>query len=481
MNELAHLRGFTDDEQREIGMLVAQLKARSRRNMLRSSFYDGKNAVRDIGLTIPDSYLNIGLALGWAAKGVDGLARRCNLNGFVDKGGADLAALGLDELVESNYLFSELSQARTDSLIHGVSYLIGSRGDVDRDEPKALVTAKSALDGTGEWDVRARRLRSFFSVSERQGRDIVAFTLYIRGLTVSARLDGTRWEIERATPTFDVPVEPLVYKPRQSRRMGKSRITRPVMSAQMAALRALLRVEAHMDIYAIPRLVVLGAREGMFKNADGSQKAAWQVVFGRVLGLPDTTDSSVENQRADVQQFAAESPKPHLDQLSMLAKLVARETDLPDTDFALENLANPPSEGSYVSSRENLLAEAEGAMDDWAMPIRRTVQRGLATLNDYDTVPNEFLSIDTKWRSPMHLSRSAEADAGAKQVGAVPWLAETRIGLELLGLTTQQIDQALNERQAGFGRSLVSALVNRGRNGDRLAIETVVRNDNHGG
>ena len=63
-----------------------------------------------------------------------------------------------------------------------------------------------------------------------------------------------------------------------------------------------------------------------------------------------------------------------------------------------------------------------------------------------------------KFRNPRYLSRSAQADAGAKQLGAVPWLAETEVGLELLGLDSQQIARALAEKRRIAGRQVVAAL-----------------------
>ena len=211
-----------------------------------------------------------------------------------------------------------------------------------------------------------------------------------------------------------------------------------------------------MDIYAIPKLVALGVSEALFKNADGSPKTSWQVVFGRYFGIPD--DDEAMNPRADVKQFSAESPQPHLAQLNALAKLMARETDLSDADFALTDMANPTSSDSYSEARENLLAEADGAMDDWSVSIRRTVTRALAIQNGLDFVPREWASIETKWRPSKYLTRSAEADAGSKQLAAVPWLAETEVGLELLGLDAQQIERALAEKRKAQGRAVIAAL-----------------------
>lgn len=449
--------GLGEDELATLNACAEELDKKSRRNLLRSSYYDGKRAVQQVGTVIPPQYANIGLALGWAAKGVDGLARRCNLEKMIWAGG-DLESLGMSHLEESNFLFSEISQGRTDSLLHGVSYLITTKGDTDAGEPAALVHAKDALNAYGQWNARRRALDNLLSVTARDEGKITGFVLYLDGLTISAEKVDDVWHVERSPHAWGVPADPLVYRPRGSRRMGRSRITRPVMSHQDSALRALVRLEGHMDIYTIPKLILLGADESIFKNADGSTKASWQIALGRTFGIPDDTDAEQANQRADVKQFDAQSPDSHLAQLNALAKLMARETDLPDSDFALTDMANPTSADSYSASRENLISEAEGAMDDWSVPIRRTVTRALAIQNGLSEIPEAWGSIETKWRSPIYLSKAAAADAGAKQIGAIPWLAETEVGLELLGLDDQQIRRAMADRRRAAGRAVVAAL-----------------------
>lgn len=449
--------GLSDDELVTLNLCAEELDRKSRRNLLRSSYYDGKRAAQQIGSVIPPQYANIGLALGWAAKGVDGLARRCNLEKMIWAGG-DLDSLGMSELEESNFLFSEISQGRTDSLLHGVSYLITTKGDTGAGEPAALVHAKDALNAYGQWNPRRRSLDSLLSVTGRTDGKITGFVLYVDGLTISAEKSDGKWSVSRSEHAWGVPADPLVYRPRGSRRMGRSRITRPVMSHQDSALRALVRLEGHMDIYTIPKMILLGADESIFKNADGSTKASWQIALGRTFGIPDDDDSQAANPRADVKQFDAQSPDSHLAQLNALAKLMARETDLPDSDFALTDMANPTSADAYSASRENLISEAEGTMDDWSVPIRRTVNRALAIQNGLSSIPESWGSIETKWRSPIYLSRAAAADAGAKQISVVPWLAETEVGLELLGLDEQQIRRAMADRRRAAGRAVVAAL-----------------------
>jgi hypothetical protein len=451
--EALRLKGLSDDETVTLNVNLEQLREKQPRNLLRSGMYDGKRAVRQIGTVIPPQYSKIGLALGWAAKGVDGLGRRCVLEKMIWPNG-DLESLGYQELVDSNFLMPEISQGRTDSLIHGVSYLITTQGTDG--EPKALVHTKDALNATGQWNARKRRLDDLLSITSWKDDAPTGFVLYLDGVTITAERDGSGWSVDRSEHPWHVPADPLVYRPRTSRRMGRSRITRAAISTQDAALRALIRLEAHMDIYAIPKLMLLGADESIFKNADGSLKASWQIALGRAFGIPD--DDDAKNPRADVKQFDAASPEPHLAHLNALAKLMAREMDLSDSDFALTDLANPTSADSYSEARESLIAEAEDATDGWATPIRRSVTRALAIQNGLDEIPSEWASIDTKWRNPVHLSRTAAADAGSKQLAVVPWLAETEVGLELLGLDEQQIKRALAEKQKNAGRAIVAAL-----------------------
>ena len=472
VNETLRIPGLSDDETVTLNFLAKQLKDRTPHNRKRSDLYDGKSALRQVGSIIPPQYHRLGLALGWTAKGVDGLARRCTLDDMVWANG-DLDSLGFSELRDSNFLMSELSQGRTDSLMHGVSYLITTQGE--EDEPRALIHTKDALNATGEWNNRKRRLDNLLSVTSRESNRITGFVLYLDGETVNADLVDGKWQVSRSEHPWHVPADPMVYKPRTSKRMGRSRITRAAISHQYAALRELVRLEAHMDVFTIPQLILLGANEAMFKNADGSYKASWQIALGRALVLPDDDEAPAGSDgRADVKHITAQSPAPHLADLNALAKLEAREYDLPDSDFAMTDFANPTGAESYTASRENLIAEAEGATDDWSVPIRNSVIRALAMQNGETEIPSEWASIDTKWRSPMYLSKAAEADAGAKQVSAGPeWLKDTRVGMELLGLTTQQIDRALAERRQSVGRESAAAIIaaRTGASDDGVGVE----------
>lgn len=448
--------GLDSEVNAQINGLLSRLHHRRLDNIIRQTYYDNKRAIAKVGTLIPPQYFRLGLALGWSSKAVDLLARRCTLNGFIWPDG-DLSRIGGEDVWEGNHLGSEVDGAIVSALIHGPAFLVNTVGE--ENEPKSLIHVLDATEATGEWNRRTRSLDSLLSVNQRASDGKVeALALYLDGRTLTADRSDGKWTHEWQDHNYGVPAEVLPYKPRPKRPFGSSRITRPIMGLQDAATRALIRLEGHMDVYSYPELWMLGADPSIFKNSDGSAQTAWQIRLGRIKGIPD--DDGAEVPRADVKQIPGSDPTPHLDDIGALAKLMAREASLPDTAVAINDISNPTSAESYDTSQYELIAEAEGAIDDFRPALRRSYIRALAIQNEIpaDEIPEDWKSIDTDWRNPRFQSRAAQADAGSKQLAAVPWLADTRVGLKLLGLAEQEIDLALSERRRVQGSATLAAL-----------------------
>jgi hypothetical protein len=455
--ETVEIPDLTEDEAATLQQLLKELAAKTKRNLLRAQYYDGKRAIRQVGTIIPPQYFKLGIVLGWSAKAVDILSRRCNLDAFEWPDG-ELDDLGYSEVWEGNHLAAEISSATVSSLIHGTSFLVNTRG-VEK-EPKSLIHVKSALHATGQWNGRRRQLDNLLSITGRDDKGKpTGMVLYLDGLTIDMWREDGVWQVDKTSHPWGVPAEPLVYKPRADREFGTSRISRAVMSLHDAALRTVIRMEGHSDVYSFPEMWLLGADSGMFKNADGSLKTNWQLMLGRLKVIPD--DEEAANSRADVKQFAASNPEPHLQQLKQQAQLFSGETSIPLSSLGVSDMANPTSADSYIASREDLIAEAEGATDDWTRPLLRCLGRALAIQNEQNEIDPRWATIQPQWRSPMYLSKAAAADAGAKQVATIPWLAETEVGLELIGLTPPQIERALAERRRNAGRDVIAAIAGR--------------------
>ena len=447
---------LTVGEQSTLNELLKQLADKTPRNLLRAAYYDGKNAVRDLGISTPPNFQRIATVLGWSAKAVDILNRRCNLDGFVVPG-ATVDEFGMDDLWSDNYLDTEAPQAGVSSLIHSTAFLIATQGDTEADEPKALITAKDALTGTGRWNRRQRRLDAFLSIIDSdEDAKPTEMVMYLDRLNVTMTKTQGTWSVERREHKFDVPVEPLVYQPRLSRPFGSSRISRAVMSLHDSAIRTVIRSEVSAELYSVPQRVLLGADESASKNSDGSIKTAWQAIIGRIWAIPDDEDSATP--RADIKEFSQGSQAPHVAQLRAWAQLFAGETSIPISSLGISTEANPASAEAYYASREDLISEAEGTTDGWTPAWRRTAIRGLQMLNDWETVPDEVQKIRPKWRSPATPSRAAAADAAAKTIDKFPWLAESELGLELYGFDQSFIDRAMAEKRRQNGRQSLTEI-----------------------
>lgn len=458
MVDLIRIPDLLHHEQKALDELVAQWRAKRPRNNIRTAFYDMKNSSRDLmSAQIPDVIRKRKFVLGWSATAVDKLNRRCNLDSFYDVGGADLNSLGLGDYIQQNRLTSELSQAGVSSLIHAVSWLVTTQGDTEAGEPQVLTIARDATVATGMWDVRRRAIRSFLSITELDtDGEPTAMNLYLPNLNLILDKSTGVWTVSRKPHIYGVPVDPMRYKPRLGRPFGSSRISRDVMSYHVQALATMIRADVNGEAYSLPRYVLLGATEQSFQNADGSPKAAWQAAWDAVWAVGDDADVDGALARADVKQFTGSSPEPQNAHLRMLAQMFSGATGIPIGELGLIGDANPTSAEALQVSRDDLIAEAERTTDDWTPDVSAAVTRGLTMLNKGSLPDN--LDLRPVWRNPMHVSRAAAADAGTKVIEKFPWLAETEVGLELSGLSPDQIRRALAEKQKANGLAVLGRL-----------------------
>lgn len=140
------LPGVRDDVADLISQMANQLDRRAVRNQLRLSHYESKRRVSDIAQVIPPVYESYALSLGWSAKAVDALARRCRVDRLVWPGG-DLNDAGAAEWSAANRFEAESARAVTDSLIFGVGFMVATSGAAD--EPRGLLLPRDALEMTG--------------------------------------------------------------------------------------------------------------------------------------------------------------------------------------------------------------------------------------------------------------------------------------------------------------------------------------------
>lgn len=449
---MIHVPGLPDAETQVYNTLVGQLKSKQPRNELRDRYMDAK---KDVDLArwaanVP----TLGAVLGWPAKAVETLARRCRLVGFT-MDGAELSKFGIDELLDDNEYVRESRQGNVSSLVHAVSFEVVTKGA--EGEPEVLITRVDGRNGTGLWSTRMRRLTSFLSVSEWDKHGIPSsWAMYLPGVTWVMQ-GGT---LDRQSTVLDrVPVEPIVYKPRLGRPFGSSRITRPVMFLTQSAARVVIRSEATAQLYSAPGLIMLGL------DAAQIESGSWLSGIGNVVGIPDSDEVAADSPtlaRAQVVAVQQASQQPHVDQLRAWAQLFSGETSIPTSSLGISvDQANPASAEAYAASREDLIAEAEDACDEWGAARRRVIQMAWALREGVDLadIPVEVRSLRPQWRDPRYVSTAAAADAFTKLAGVIPGLAEADAALDMLGLDEALVARLRADLRRARGRATLASLV----------------------
>ena len=434
-----------------LAKLVKVYAEKRPRNVLRSVYYEGKQPFRDFGIAIPPQIVNqFENVLGWPAKGVNALTDRSVFEGFVSPSGAD-DPYGVDQIVFENDLRVELPQAQKSSAIHACSFLTVTQGDTGAGEPDVLVMARAADASAALWDRRRRSMSGFLSIVDTDDQGVPStLVMYTRDAVVSLwKTAGGRWQVDRREHSMGrVTVAPLAFTPELNRPFGHSRISRAAMGITDAALRTLVRAEVAAEFYSAPQYWVLGGNKSDFAGKD-----KWSAVMSRikVLGPNKETDDN-----PTVQRFSGESPQPHVDLLRMWASAFAG-----DQGLSLDSLGivqdNPSSAESIYAAKEDLIVLTGHANRSWGRGAADAARMAVMLRDGLSEVPEELRDMSAQYTDPALTSPTAKADAFTKLASAIPGFSETEVGLEMAGLTREQIIRFQAERRT----SMISSLVER--------------------
>lgn len=425
--------------------LVRRLNEKWIRNQLRRRYYEGHNALKDLGIAIPPPLKTVEVVVGWPAKAVDSMIDRTILQGFVSTSGSVAMDALLGDLWEANRLAVEAPAAHTSALIHSCAFVFLSRGVVSEGEPEVMVATKSAEDASAIWDQRRRRVKAALSVDDRHdltGQPTLMH-LYLpamdgrpgRVMRLAPNAWGSLEAVQVSEFSGPVPVEVLPYKPTLTRPFGRSRITRAVMYLTDAAMRTMLRTEVGAEFFNAPQRYALGADEDAFTDEAGNAVPAWQVMLGRLLTLTKDEDGDLPQ----VGQFAQQSMQPNVDQLKSIAQMMASEASLHVGSLGIVQ-DNPSSAEAIRAANEELGIKIE----DWRRAVlgptwKRIMGHAATMVDGSSALAGEIAAISPQWGSWSAPSEVSQAQASLARVQAVPRLAETDVELERMGYTTDEI------------------------------------------
>lgn len=437
--------GITGSDEDMFKSLYTTWLEKRRRNLLRTVYYEGKNALKDFGIAVPPQMQRAFTPLQWISKGVGALTGRSQFDGFVSGVGSE-DPFSLAQIIDENDFVSEFQLAKKSSAIHACSFLTVSSGDVQSGEPEVLILPRAADSAGALWDKRRRALSGFLSVVELDSFGPTEMVMYTWERAYIMSKTSGRWVTSSVEHGLgEVPVSRLPFAPELNRPFGHSRISRTAMGLTDAAVRTVLRAEVSAEFYAADKYWLFGADVTKFVGDD-----KWSAVMGRMNAIDQEVGEEIK-----VQRFSGASPQPHTDQLRMLKSQFADDQNLPES---WADASNPSSADAIYAAKEDLIMETRDQNRVWGRGGVKAMQLAVRLRDNLDTVPTELRSLQAQFTDPAIVSPSARADAFSKLATSIEGFGTTEVGMEYAGLDRGQIARLQAEQRRNRVGSLVESL-----------------------
>lgn len=453
------VHGLSFEVQNLLDELAQVWRNKLPRNALRGMYLDGKNKVKDLGISIPPGLRDLEVVVGWPEKAVYGLAQRCMWDGVISTADTE-DPFELRSVLRDNRFEIELPNAIVSSLTHSTAFVSTTVGDVASGEPEVLTMMHSAQWTSGIWDRRRRSLKALMFVGQVDdlGRP-TELTVLTPWEAVSCVKGAQAWYVDdaRENPLRRVPAEQLPFRPTLERPFGRSRISRKVMSITDRATRAALRLDVHGEYFSANQFLLLGASEEAFQDESGNPIPMWDWYVGRFKSMSRDENGELP----ELHEISQKDPTPHITTLRQLAAEFAGETALPLGSLGITQ-DNPESAEAMYAAKEDLVIEATSTTKVFGASLDRVYQN-IVMLRDGVEMTDELRGLMTKWRNPALPSVVSTSDAMVKQISAIPWIGETDVALEQFGYSNEDIVRLnAQKRRAKREKTVDSLMESRG-------------------
>ena len=450
------VQGLNFATQAILDELVMQWAWKLPRNIERMIYLDAKNKLDDLGVSLPPTLVDkLDVVVGWPEKAVYEVANRIVFEQLQTPDGSD-DPFELKRTLRDNRFAIEFPEAVASSLAQSCAFVSTTPGDVSRGEPAALIMFHSALWATGIWDRRRRGLKAGLLISDTDSQGLpIELTIMLPTEHVICT-KGANWYVSAVVPHAlgRAPMEVLPFRPTTDRPFGRSRIDRTVISLTNRAVRAGARLEVHSELFTTMKLLLMGADEDTFKDANGKPVPFWSFFLGRLNYLSKDEDGDTPK----LEQIAAESPEPHIAIARQLGSQFSGHTGVPLSALGIST-DNPESEGAKRVGDLSIVGDVEKQHLIYGDALIRSFENAIMIRDGLSQPPDGILDLSIKWRRADRPTLASLADAGAKQVTAIPDLSNTEVGMEMVGMDPDQIARAQAELRRKQGSALVDRLI----------------------
>jgi hypothetical protein len=417
---------LSSEESAIAAVLSKRLAEYDIKNAANLAYYEGKNKLKDLRISIPPQLAGVETVVGWARTAVQVLEERLEFEGWHNGD-----EYGLNTMYRLNNLDSDGSLVHNDALVFGVGYVVVGAGNSG--EPTPLITVEPPSKMTSIWDLRRRRVETAMLVDRDEKGKPTTGVIFTPDANITVGYSNGDWiEIERDEHRLGrVLVAQMINQPSAGSSQGRSEITRAVKYLIDSAMRTFLGAEVSREFYSAPQRYVLGAREDLFQDEDGNPLNSWSVIQGRLLGVPYNEEDS---QMPQVGQFSANSPEPYMSYIRALATQLAAETAIPPTYLGFQT-DNPSSADAIRQMEARLVKRAERRQRQFGNAWTEVARLSYLVANDTATLPEGFESVRPVWRDASTPTRAAAADEVTKLIAAGVLPATSEITLQRIGLS----------------------------------------------
>lgn len=443
--------GLTGPELEALGQLIELWRVKQPRNRLRQAYLDGIVRPDNLNIAVPDDMVEqLGAVIGWPRKVVFGLSDLLIWDGVTAAGGEE-NPFGINDLLAETSFDLEIAQTIPSSLTHSVAFLTLRQG-VGPGEPSVIIQGHSADWATGLWDRVRRRLSYGLTIDDVDdaGRP-TRMTLYTVDSTyVIVPFPAGHWEVVHAElHGIGAPMmEALPFEPSLDRPLGRSRISRDVMSITQRAMRTVLREELATELFTAPGILLSGVDSDLI---DDLRSWDWK------LGTVKTISNGEEPEGPKVTVLPQQSSQPFTEQMRALATELAGVSCLPVSSLGVVQ-DNPSSAEALYAAKEELVIKAKNAQRVYDGALNRIYMHAVMLRDGLDEAPDGIRTLATRWGDPAHPSIVSQSDAIVKQVAAMPWLASSPVILEELGYSSSQIARLMSDKRRAEASGLLERL-----------------------
>lgn len=405
------------------------------RNKLKHRYYDGKNALKDFGISTPPELLGVETVVGWPQKAVDALAVRSRFDGFTAEDD-DIQVL-LDKVADRSRINVKYRQAVTAELIQSCCF---ATVGVD-DEGLSHIDFYSAEDAAAVWDDAIGRIGYGLVINDRDRFGFpVEMTLYLDDMAIDL-YDTQRgyWDFEEMPYKMGRPcMEVFAYRPTYRKPFGQSRISRAVISITDSAVRAALGGDVSFQFAVAPQKFMLGADRDIFRA-----QTRWETYIGNIIAVGYNNPDGVMPQFGQLPQA---SMQQYVDMMRSLASRFAGETNVPLHMLGIVT-DNPSSAQAIYAANEPLIIECEDLNAGSRDSLKSLALMCIAAELDkpLDELTDEERDITANFANPAMPSIVSQADAMVKIAQVVPEFAGTDTFFEQIGMSEDVRRKALSE------------------------------------